>query len=124
MVGKGVGSTGPAGETSLQAPSSLSLMGMANPMPETGLPVLSVSNRETTTPITCPNIFGSDSPLFPGFSDASVCKLLSRLAEMMPTLTVGSAPGSSPKGEPYGDNLRANEDFIGVYNGDESEGLG
>ena len=33
-------------------------------------------------------------------------------------------PRGRAQGEPYGDNLRANADFIGVSNGDGSEGLG
>ena len=76
MIGKGVGvgSTGPAGETCPPSSVFTSLIGMANPIPEMGLPEPSVSTRETTTPITCPNMFSSGPPLFPGFNDASVCR--------------------------------------------------
>ena len=102
MVGKGVGvgSTLPAGETCPPRPEFTVLMGMAKPMPATGLPELSVSTLDTTTPATWPNISSSGPPLFPGFSDASVCKRLSRLAEMIPTLTVGSSPSDRPRGKP------------------------
>ena len=102
IVGKGVGvgSTFPEGEICPPNPALAELIGMANPMPAMGLPESSVSTLDTTTPATSPYIFKSGPPLFPGFKDASVCKRPSRLAEMIPTLTVGSNPSDRPRGKP------------------------
>ena len=75
-------------------------MGIANPMPVMGLPASLVSILDTTTPTAWPNVSSSGPPLFPGLSDASVCSRFSRLAEIIPTLTVGSRPRDWPKGKP------------------------
>ena len=51
-----------------------SLMGMAKPMPVTGRPVSVLSTLAVITPMTFPLASSSGPPLFPGFSDATVCK--------------------------------------------------
>ncbi len=88
--------------TDICLPSSdfIKLIGMAKAIPDTALPPLVLSTLDVTTPVACPNIFSSGPPLLPGFSDASVCKRSFRLAEMIPTLTVGSCPNELPRGKP------------------------
>ena len=64
----------PDGETCRPSPDLTSLIGMANPMPETARPVRVVSTLDVTTPVACPNMFSKDPPLLPGFKEASVCR--------------------------------------------------
>ena len=101
--GPGFGAEGAAGELEAAgappvAEGSTSLTGMANPMLSTGLPELSVSSFDTTTPTTSPSAFRSGPPLLPGFMAASVCSRPGRLAEMIPTVTVGVLPRMLPSG--------------------------
>ena len=99
-VGTGVGSTLPSGETRSPSSAFTSFIGMANPIPITGRPEPSSSTRETTTPIACPNMSSRGPPLLPGLTEASVCRRPSRLADMIPRLTVGSDPRVEPRGNP------------------------
>ena len=75
-----------------------SLMEMANPIPEIGWPVSVLSTLKVITPMTRPSPLSKGPPLLPGFREASVWRYSSRLADMIPRLTVGSNPNSSPKG--------------------------